>query len=167
MHKIDLHNYEAYLLDFSEGNLSDENQMELELFLIQHPELNIDLDELSLVTLENEAATFTQKNSLKKSETDLVSEDQFIAYIEDQLSVNERLLVDKSCSANPLLLKELNLYKSSINKVDETIIFQNKNKLKRKPKVIWFNFSTTQFAAAASVVFLIGLYFCTRFNSQI
>jgi hypothetical protein len=34
--------------------------MELELFLIQHPELDINLSELSLVTLENEDCIYFQ-----------------------------------------------------------------------------------------------------------
>ncbi|MBK8369512.1 MAG: hypothetical protein IPL10_19595 [Bacteroidetes bacterium] len=158
MHKIDIHNYEAYLLDYSEGNLTGELQVELELFLIQHPELEINLDELSLVTLENEAASFSNKNSLKKSEADLISETQFIAYIENQLPENERLAVEKSCAINPSLAKELALYNNTIAKADETIVFENKQSLKRKPKVIWFNFSATQYAAAACIVFLIGLF---------
>lgn len=158
MHKIDIHNYEAYLLDYSEGNLTGELQVELELFLIQHPELEINLDELSLVTLENEAASFSNKNSLKKSEADLVSETQFIGYIENQLPVNERLELEKSCAINPSLAKELALYNNTIAKADETITFENKQSLKRKPKVIWFNFSVTQYAAAACIVFLIGLF---------
>ncbi|MBK6983265.1 MAG: hypothetical protein IPH32_00230 [Bacteroidetes bacterium] len=158
MHKIDIHNYEAYLLDFSEGNLTGELQVELELFLIQHPELEINLDELSLVTLENEAASFSNKNSLKKSEADLVSETQFIGYIENQLPENERLALEKSCVINPSLAKELALYNYTIAKADETIEFENKQSLKRKPKVIWFNFSATQYAAAACIVFLIGLF---------
>ena len=66
MHKIDIHNYEAYLLDYSEGNLTGELQVELELFLIQHPELEINLDELSLVTLENESASFSNKKAKTK-----------------------------------------------------------------------------------------------------
>jgi hypothetical protein len=158
MHKIDIHNYEAYLLDYSEGNLTGELQVELELFLIQHPELEINLDELSLVTLENEDASFSNKNSLKKSEADLVSETQFIGYIENQLPENERLAVEKSCAINPSLAKELALYNNTIAKADETIVFENKQSLKRKPKVIWFNFSATQYAAAACIVFLIGLF---------
>lgn len=157
MKRINIHNYEAYLLDFSEGNLSDECQVELELFLIQHPELNVDLTELSLVALEDEPIHFLNKNSLKKVETDLVSENQFIGYIENQLSTEERLLVEKSCATNPFLLKELTLYKNTIATEDKSIIFNQKQSLKRKPKVIWFNFSVTQFAAAASVLFLIGL----------
>lgn len=158
MHKIDIHNYEAYLLDFSEGNLTGELQVELELFLIQHPELEINLDELSLVTIENEATSFSNKISLKKSEADLVSETQFISYIENQLPENERLALEKSCAINPSLAKELALYNNTIAKADETITFKNKQSLKRKPKVIWFNFSATQYAAAACVVFLIGLF---------
>ena len=158
MHKIDIHNYEAYLLDFSEGNLTGELQVELELFLIQHPELEINLDELSLVTLENEATYFSNRNALKKSEADLVSETEFIAYIENQLPENERLALEKSCAINPSLSKELALYNNTIAKADETIIFENKQSLKRKPKVIWFNFSATQYAAAACIVFLIGLF---------
>ena len=158
MHNIDIHNYEAYLLDFSEGNLTDELQVELELFLIQHPELEINLDELSLVSLENEAASFSNKNSLKKSEADLVSETQFIGYIENHLPENERLALEKSCAINPSLAKELTLYNHTIAKADETIVFENKQSLKRKPKVIWFNFSATHYAAAACIVFLIGLF---------
>ena len=158
MHKINIHNYEAYLLDFSEGNLTGELQVELELFLIQHPELEINLDELSLVTLENEVASFTNKNSLKKSETDLVSETQFIAYIENQLPENDRLGLEKSCAINPFLSKELALFTSTLAAPDTSIIFENKQSLKRKPKVIWFNFSAAQYAAAACVVFLIGVF---------
>lgn len=170
MPKIDIHNYEAYLLDFSEGNLTGELQVELELFLIQHPELEINLDELSLMTLENEAASFSNKQSLKKSETDLVSETQFIAYIENQLSDKEKLELEKSCVINPLLAKELTLYNNTVAKADAAIVFENKQSLKRKPKVIWFNFSATQYAAAACIVFLIGLFILwpkTNVNSEI
>ncbi len=158
MQKIDIHNYEAYLLDFSEGNLTDELQMELELFLIQHPELNIDLAELSFVSLQEEEVTFSEKNNLKKSETDLISETQFISYIENQLSVQEKLILEKSCAINPALAKELTLYKHTISVADASVIYKNKYELKRKPKVIWFNFTIVQYAAAACVLFLIGLF---------
>ncbi|MES2512785.1 MAG: hypothetical protein V4580_01520 [Bacteroidota bacterium] len=158
MYKIDLHNYEAYLLDFSEGNLSDEGQMELELFLIQHPELEINLDELSFTPLEDETITFSDKTPLKRSPLDLVSESQFIAYVENQLTAKERLELEKSCVTNPSLLKDLALYNSTIATADTSVVFENKESLKRRPKVIWFNFSTTQYAAAACVVFLIGLF---------
>lgn len=158
MHKIDIHNYEAYLLDYSEGNLTGDLQVELELFLIQHPELEINLDELSLLSLEDEVTTFSNKNALKKTDSDLVSETQFIAYIEKQLPEDERLALEKSCATNPTLSKELALFASTLSTPDTSIVFENKQSLKRKPKVIWFNFSATQYAAAACVAFLIGLF---------
>lgn len=158
MSKINIHNYEAYLLDFSEGNLTDELQMELELFLIQHPELDINLSDLALVTLNEESISFSNKNNLKKTESDLISEDKFVAYIEGQLSETEKTEIEKSCSKNPLLSKELALYQKTILVADSSISYPNKNELKHKPKVIWLNFSTIQYAAAACVLFLIGLF---------
>lgn len=158
MSKITIDNYEAYLLDLWEGNLSGEMQVELELFLIQHPELKTDLSELPVFTEEAEAPVFKAKNSLKRSEDELVSEERFIAYIENQLPLNERLELEKSCAANPSLANELNLYKKTIATADVAVVYEPKHELKRKPKIIWFNFSATQFAAAASVAFLIGLF---------
>ena len=158
MSKINIHNYEAYLLDLAEGSLSGEMQIELELFLIQHPELKMDISELTLFTLDTEDISFSGKQHLKKMEKELVSEEQFIAYIEDQLPLNERTELEKSCASNPILAKELNLYTKTIAAADASVVFENKESLKRKPKVIWFNFSATQFAAAASVAFLIGLF---------
>jgi hypothetical protein len=158
MNQINLHNYEAYLLDYSEGDLSSELQMELELFLIQYPELGIDLSELATVTIDAEQFSFNDKQQLKKTSTDLVSETQFVAYVENQLSSHEKLHVEKSCLHNQTLAKELSLYQQTISKVDTTITYPNKSELKRKAKIIWFNFSATQFSAAASVLFIIGLF---------
>lgn len=157
MGKIDIHNYEAYLLDFSDGTLPAEQQVELELFLIQHPELDIDLAELSPFSLEKNVIQYSEKNNLKRSETDLVSESQFIAYIEQQLPLQERIYVEKSCQLNPTLLKKLNLYTATITTPDTSILYSEKKALKRNPKVVWFDFSFTQYAAAACVLFLIGL----------
>lgn len=158
MQKINRDNYEAYLLDYSEGNLSGELQVELELFLIQHPELNINLDDFALVSVNPEPLSFDEKQKLKKSDSDLIPEEQFIAYVEDQLSLNEKIELEKSCSNNESLAKELNLFKHTILAADTTIIFPGKNKLKHEPKIIWFNFSPAQYSIAASVLLLLSLY---------
>lgn len=159
MGQINIHNYEAYLLDFSEGNLTHELQMELELFLIQHPEIDINLSELSLIAIDEEAITYSNKSNLKKTEEDLISETQFISYIEHQLPENEKIELEKSCSVNPSLSKELDLFKKTIAVADFSVVYKNKNELKRKSKVIWFDFSVIRYAAAACVLFLIGVFF--------
>lgn len=173
MSRIDIHNYEAYLLDFSEGNLEGELQMELELFLIQHPELDIDLSEVSFVELNKAEICFPKKNNLKKSESDLISETQFISYIENQIPLNERLIIEKSCASNSSLANELSLYQQTISRADPSITYLDKSVLKRRPAVIWFDFSVSQYAAAACVLFLIGLFVLwpksdtTNFNSKL
>lgn len=159
MSQINLNNYEAYLLDFSEGKLSDELQLELELFLIQYPELDVNLNDFELVTLDSEKRNFVNKSHLKKSNSDLISETQFINYIENLASEADRRHLEKSCSLNPQLKTELGLYASTIFQPDHQILFDKKTSLKRKPKVIWFNLSPVQFAAAASVILILGLVF--------
>jgi len=88
----------------------------------------------------------------------LVSDHQFIAYVEGQLSLNEVIELEKSCDTNSVLLSELARYKKTIIEADKTIVFPYKQKLKRHPKLIWFNFSNIHYAAAACILFLIGLF---------
>src|SRR6476469_6507710 len=114
MGKIDIHNYEAYLLDLSEGCLSGDLQIELELFLIQHPELHVDLSELSLVPFEAEEVLFPEKTNLKKSPADLIPETQFISYIERQLAAEDQAMLEKSCALNPALATQLKLYQHTV-----------------------------------------------------
>ena len=78
--KINIENYEAFLLDYMEGNISTEDLVALQIFAAQHPHLNIDLNDMELVELNSDAVSFEGKNNLKK-----VSDEQFVAYIENQL----------------------------------------------------------------------------------
>ncbi len=158
MNNITIHNYEAFLLDLSEGNLTGEDRLNLEVFMMEHPELAIDIEDLSFNVADNQSIFFTDKETIKKTETDLVSAEQFIAYVEQQLTLEEKTEVEKSCTVNTTLANELKLYQATIAQADTSVVFTDKQSLNRKPKVIWFNVSGTQFAAAASVALLISLY---------
>jgi len=99
----------------------------------------------------------------------LISETQFISYIEGLSSAQENMHIEKSCALNPKLNIELALYKHTIAEADKAIVCPNKTSLKRKPKVIWLNLSATRFAAAASVLLILGLVFLwpkTKVNNQ-
>lgn len=158
MSGINQHNYEAYLLDSMEGRLSVEQQLELDTFIALHPELAIDLEDLAEMTFDPQQAVFPNKEILKKTGADLVSGEQFIGYIEQQLSPEEKLRVEEHCAANPALAKELALYQKTIAVADTSIVFEDKKNLKRRTKVILFNFRAASFAAAASVIVLLLLY---------
>lgn len=167
MNKITIHNYEAFLLDLSEGTLSGEERLELEVFMIEHPELAVDIEDLSFAITTAESIAFTNKEIIKKTDSDLVSGEEFIAYIEQQLNAEKALAIEKSCDANPSLANELGLYKATLAKADLSVVYADKDGLKRKPKLIWFNFSATQFAAAASIALLILLYILWPVKPQV
>lgn len=158
MERISIHNYEAYLLDSIEGRLTIEQQMDLDTFMALHPDLSVDLEGLAEVSFDPQEAVFLNKDALKKTESDLVSDELLIAYVEQQLSSEDKLRVEESCAANPSLAKELELYKHTIAKADTSIVFEEKKSLKRRSKVILLNFRAASFAAAASVALLIMLY---------
>ena len=63
---INIENYEAFLLDYMEGDLSTEDTVALQMFAAQHPHLNIDLNDLEFVELNAEEISFNAKEDLKK-----------------------------------------------------------------------------------------------------
>ena len=62
--KINITNYEAFLLDYLEGNLSEGEISLLKIFVAAHPQLNIDLEDTELVSLEKDESVFTSKENL-------------------------------------------------------------------------------------------------------
>ena len=72
MSKIGLHNYEAWFLDYSEGNLTENQMMELEVFLEQHPNLTQELTDFEVVLLQDSEDISVGelfKNALVREET--------------------------------------------------------------------------------------------------
>ena len=69
--KINIHNYEAFLLDYIEGNLGAEDAAELMLFLEANPALQVDLEGIQdiIVTPDEILPRTGQFDHLKKPET--------------------------------------------------------------------------------------------------
>ncbi len=153
--KINIDNYEAYLLDYMEGNLSNEEITLLKAFASQHPELNIDLEELELVELEDDSLKFEGKAALKKSADQLVSDEDYINYIEKTISPEEKNKLDAFRVKYPEINKELNLYQHTIVSADKNIIFEDKQSLKKEPKIIWL-LSRQTLSMAAAVTIIVG-----------
>ena len=164
--KINIQNYEAFLLDYMEGNLNKEDTLLLQQFVVLHPELNIDLNELELVELNEEGFTFENKNELKKSAAALVSEEQFVNYIENTLTVDEKTKLEKLAATHPELNKELTLYKKTILTADTSIVFENKRDLKKETKVMWL-FSRQTLSMAAALLLVFGFWMLFKFYTPI
>jgi hypothetical protein len=133
--EINKNNYEAYLLDLWEGNLSEDEKVMLHYFFEEHPELRSsgldDGDTLNLlgdisitepnITFDKAAITFDEINSKNH-------EFFFIAYNEGDLSMEEMIVVDDFLKENPSLNKKFAQF-SKAKLSEETILYPNKEKL--------------------------------------
>ena len=108
--KIDRSNYEAYFLDYLEGNLAEELRSEFDVFLVNNPDLADELNDVRN-TMDGVGSTFNLgnnesfnfKNELKKSETLSVSpviEDLLVKELEGDLTIDEKKLLVELESKN-------------------------------------------------------------------
>ena len=91
--QIDRSNYEIWLIDWLDGNLSDIQVEQLQPFLNENPDLKEEFDELTTFRLNPSPKSFTHKDHLKKEAAD-ISESQFeylcVAYLENDLSAGQQ-----------------------------------------------------------------------------
>ena len=148
MNQINLHNYEAFLLDYSEQKLSAVEVAELLLFVELHPELNIDIDDIDLAYLETESESYQDKSFLKEFPA---IETLIIGKTENILSNDEEIALKNYLVKYPQTQKLITDYAHTILPV-EHLSFPGKGQLKKR-QVIPLYWSL---AAAAC---LIGLLF--------
>ena len=59
-------NIDRWLFDYTEGNLSPDQEQQLEQFLLNHPELELDLDAWEMAKVDDTPVSFRNKESLYK-----------------------------------------------------------------------------------------------------
>lgn len=145
---INKNNYEAFFLDYHEGNLSPQQVADLLLYVEQHPELKEEFESFENVTLDDlSAITFEDKLSLKKEvltpalsingegELPPISiqnkEEYFIKSAENTLTATEKTLLENFIKQHPQFLVDLQLFQKTIISADASITFENKEELKR------------------------------------
>ena len=162
-------NIEAYLLDFQEGNLS---QFEIKMlidFVALHPEFKDDLDIQPLPI--DPSIEFSNKEILKKTTAikpivfDSLQENEtelfIVAKIENELNETEELHFNRALQEDKNFEAQFKAYSKTIIQVDNSLIFENKEQLKRTASLaLFFNFRRViSYAAAASVLLFAGYLF--------
>ena len=59
-------NFDRWMFDYKEGNLSGLEKQAFEDFLVKHPEFELDADAWNHAFIENESHAYPQSNQLKK-----------------------------------------------------------------------------------------------------
>ena len=171
--KINLNNYEIFIIDYFDGNLKSDKVSELMNFLEKNPDIKEEFAGYVVVEFapDNEIK-FENKNKLKKeiiTEVNKINdknyENYFIAQLENDLSENETADLEKFLKANPHLNSQSHLFLKTKLQADETIIFENKSSLKKyvfplsTKKILYYSVSI-----AASILILWGIFFLQNTN---
>lgn len=167
---IDKHNYEAFLLDFMEGNLSAEQAKALEDFLKRHPEIDADIFSLDDVKLQADSSRFNAKMRLKRDENipELSKEDALlIGLIENSLSSDEKAAAEHLIQSDVNAAKSFAHYQKTKLKANEALHFPDKTKLKKKAPIFLLTFRQVGAVAAVFVGILVSVFvYLNRFDNQ-
>jgi anti-sigma factor RsiW len=135
MNRINLGNYEAWLLDYAEGNLSAEDTAELLLFMEQHPELQTDVDNLMDFTLpSDEIISADFKNQLHKDDAALKEhfENLCIAFYDKTITAPEKNELESILKQNPHWKKEFHAFAHTYIQQESDLEFTAKSPLKKQ-----------------------------------
>lgn len=90
---ITLDNYEAFFLDFAEGNLSEAERHAVLQFVEYHPELKDELEEFEIISVADADTPSADWSNLKKTEVD-AKEALYFKAVENDLSDAEKSTLD-------------------------------------------------------------------------
>ncbi len=160
---INQHNYEAFFLDYSEGNLSPEEVAELMLFLEQHPELKAELEAFEPIELVAPTVVFDGKASLQQETGIGLSnyENYFIGAQEGTLTASELTAVDAFLKAHPEKQAEFDTYQQ-LTLTAPPIVFNHKASLHQKDRKVVPIYYYFVAAAAAMLLF----FFLFNYNAE-
>jgi hypothetical protein len=172
MANINRHNYEAFFLDYIEGNLSPSEEKELIEFIEINYDLKKELNDWEDIKLTpSEEENFTGKPELKKNNAvfpnETPFEEQCIAKFEGDLSQQEENLFDLELKQDINKYKTYKTYEKTKLFPDQSIVYPGKKDLKaRDTKTVNLFRIPLQpvLATAASITLIVGLFFNTKTN---
>lgn len=158
---INRNNYEAFFIDYIDGNLSAEMTAELFLFLETNPDLKEELEGLESFSLPENEEQFPSRDALKRGAINAENLSWYLAAsTEHDLSAVEQKQLDEYLLKNPDAKNEKILFQlARLHPGDE--VYPDKNKLKQ-PVPFLFGFTRTFNYAAAAMLLLsliAGSYF--------
>lgn len=162
MREINRNNYEEYMLDYLEGELSAAENCIVEAFLEEHPDIKEEIEGLGSLNLDPDTSEYPDKLSLKKNLITIVGEinednyeDFFVAHYEKQLSKREERILKHFLKENKCLQEEFKLFQNTYYKA-ETIHYPRKKELK-KTKTVYLSIVTSVSAAAACLLLFFNI----------
>lgn len=152
---INLHNYETWFLMYTDNELSAAERSEVEQFVQQHPELKDTFQEFQGLVISPEPAVYEPVTDLIKLNNKPV-ESLLLSYLDGELQQSDVSAVQQLIQEDAAVAEEWALLKQT-QLQPETIIFEEKTALYKKPaRVVSFYFYRR--LAAAALLTGIGIF---------
>ncbi|HEY1038456.1 MAG TPA: hypothetical protein VGF30_03580 [Bacteroidia bacterium] len=130
MEEIGKHNYEAFLLDFMEGNLDESGMKALLAFFEQHPDLKPEfLDDMENLSVDPPSVVYENKADLKHEQEAL--EERIVSYLDGQLNSKEKQAFELQLQSDPSLQTLLIAYEKTMLSPANDLLYGAKSDLKR------------------------------------
>lgn len=158
---IDRSNYELWIIDWLDGNLNDLQTSKLLSFLDENPDLSEEMGALSSARLIRPAKSFSGKDLLKKTDTELpYSQFEYLslAHLEHDLNAEQEKELLEITSHSPERKKLFDPFQRIVL-IPPAHIFSKKENLKKKTtgqKIL--RLSVRGLAAAATITLIITVY---------
>ncbi len=159
MEAINKHNYEAYFLDWSEGNLSEQGEKELTRFLADNPSLKEELDNFEEIKLSPPEIIFENKQDLiRKTQAQHfeITEFEYLcaATLENDITDEEKIQL-KSDLQDSNKKKDFTIFGKTKLKADKSIVYFAKSDLYKHSIVLNYKTVLSVVSAAAILLFFI------------
>lgn len=160
MERISIFNYEAFYLDFLEGNLSKEDTALLREFLEANPDLKMEDESLFEIEAREIVLDSSSKEQLKQPslEDDITTENVSFFMISDAEGLLNGLKskeLELFIGHDKTLTREKELYAKVYFKPDESVVFGDKDSLKRKSTIVLWPYISAAAAACVIAFFLV------------
>jgi hypothetical protein len=160
--KIDRSNYEIWLIDWLDGNVTGNQVEQIKQFLAENPDLGEEFRDFTALNLKASSKSFPFKEQLKKSNADIpVSQFEYlcVANLENDLSAEQEDELKEIIDRDPEKKRTFEIFQKTILK-PVAIGFKYKNRLIRRTsvnKVI--RLSIIGLSTAAAIVLIVLNYF--------
>ena len=164
--EISIEKFQELCVSKIEKTISSSDEALLTAHLQKHPELIKDLQLFELTLLRPDlSVTAPNKENLKQLSSERI-EELIIGKIEKTLNAEEKSVLTAQINKQHELEKEIQLFEKTILKADLSIVYPDKNSLKRRTLgVSYRKIVIRSLSAAASVAILFVLY-TTLFNQN-
>jgi len=167
--KINRNNYEAFFIDYLEGNLDEKLVDDFIEFLQQNPDLKEELSLFETVSIGQEEITFSKKELLLKEKYDIENEfnQAAIARLEGDISESENTEFENYLSTHSDKQKEAELFNKTKLQPDKSLVFSKKKKLFRysagRTVLLW----TSRVAAILIVALTVYIFIENLSNNSV